>query len=934
MTPERWREIRDVLQSALELGPDPRAAYLARTCSTDQSLRVEVESLLAADSEARSTFLQAPPLARLTIPKGAKLGEYEIVSLLGSGGMGEVYRALDPRLGRDVAIKVLPSFLSSDPERLRRFEQEARAAAALNHPNILAVHHMGTYEGAPYLVSELLEGGTLREQMNDGSVPLRKAVDYGVQIAHGLAAAHDKGIIHRDLKPENLFVSRDGRVKILDFGLAKLLHPKPVQTATLTKVDDETEPGVVMGTAGYMSPEQVRGHPADHRGDIFAFGAILYEMLAGRRAFKGQTSADTMTAILKEEPPGISQIVPTVPPGLQRVVHRCLEKNPEQRFQSTSDLGFALESFSDSAVAPGAGRSAGPTARLNWRMSVAAVAGVVLLAAWLVWRSSPLAIPRVEGVRQLTDDGEPKTEGGLATDGLRVYFNEGQSSSQSRRIAQVSSTGGQTSSLPTRFKSPSLEDLASDASALLVKRDDTGELWLQPLPAGEPRSLGVRADSASLFADGRIVFTTGTGLNLAEKDGSNPRKLTTVPGWALAPAVSPNGERIRFLLVDDSLRFSTWEINSDGTDLHQIMKTWPDSMGQSGGAWTRDGKYFIFSSDKAGRLDLWAIPEDGGFFHRSSAPVQLTNGPLSYEAPFASPDGKQIFAVGSKKRGELVHYDPKSREFVPYLLGISAVESRVSRDGKWIIYVSYPDHTLWRSRSDGSDRAHLTFAPMMVFYPEISPDGTKVAFSGLTPSSGLGLYVLSMEGGIPEKLAEFGHGPAWSPDGNSLAFTALVPGKHLFDGDLWCEIHTIDLNSKRVSVVPGLQSKFAPWWPQSNAIVAFAVENNEPYRFDFKTERWSQVASGIALQNWTPSSDGNYLYVLGNGPAGERVIRIRAADYKVETVVNLQRMRLVNDEALGQASSSAWIGIAADGSVTLTRDAGSDEIYALDMKWP
>ena len=256
MTPERWQKIREVLEQALELAPGERSAFLNRACSSDQSLRREVETLLASSDDVPSSFLQSST-PRVTLTSGTKLGEYEVKSLIGSGGMGEVYRACDSRLGRDVAIKVLPSSLSADSDRLRRFEQEARAAAALNHPNILAVHQMGTYEGAPYLVSELLEGETLREHTKRGRISMRKAIDCGVQIARGLAAAHEKGIVHRALKPENLFVTKDGRVKILDFGLAKLTQPdSKSDAATLT---EGTEPGVVMGTVGYMAPEQVRG---------------------------------------------------------------------------------------------------------------------------------------------------------------------------------------------------------------------------------------------------------------------------------------------------------------------------------------------------------------------------------------------------------------------------------------------------------------------------------------------------------------------------------------------------------------------------------------------------------------------------------------------------------------------------------------------------
>src|SRR5262245_55220901 len=285
----------------------------------------------------------------MTLIVGTKFGLYEIQAPLGSGGMGEVYRARDTRLGRDVAIKVLPSTLSQDADRLHRFEQEACAAGALNHPNILVVHHIDTHDGAPYIVSELLEGGTLRKRISGTPMAQRRAIDYASQIAQGLAAAHEKGIVHRDLKPENIFITNDGRVKILDFGLAKLtqLDGNQSQTEVPTRRVD-TDPGVVMGTVGYMSPEQLKGRTVDQRSDIFSFGAILYEMLAGRRAFHGESTAETMSAILKEDPPDLSETNQRVSPALERLVNHCLEKNPESRFHSASDLAFALEALSGS----------------------------------------------------------------------------------------------------------------------------------------------------------------------------------------------------------------------------------------------------------------------------------------------------------------------------------------------------------------------------------------------------------------------------------------------------------------------------------------------------------------------------------------------------------------------------------------------------------
>src|SRR5215211_463511 len=284
----------------------------------------------------------------MTLAANTKLGRYEIRSQLGAGGMGEVYLARDPKINREVAIKVLPATFSSDAERLRRFELEVQASGKLNHPHILAVYDVQMHDGSPYVVYELLQGETLRQRLQNGPIPPRKAIDYGLQIAHGLTAAHEKGIVHRDLKPENLFITQDDRIKILDFGLAKLteaIHNPEAQTDVLTRKVN-TDPGAVMGTAGYMAREQIRAQRVDHRSDIFSLGLVLYEMLSGKRAFRGDSAVETLNAILKEDPPQLSESNDQVNPALERVVLHCLEKNPAQRFQSTSDVAFALESLS------------------------------------------------------------------------------------------------------------------------------------------------------------------------------------------------------------------------------------------------------------------------------------------------------------------------------------------------------------------------------------------------------------------------------------------------------------------------------------------------------------------------------------------------------------------------------------------------------------
>src|SRR5262245_6220246 len=314
---QRWRQVESLYHAALEHEPRARDAFLAQACEGDEELRREVEELLGYDGAAES-FIKGNALAfearrlepedlsqtGLQLLPGQGIGAYKILALLGRGGMGVVYRARDERLRRDVAIKVLPASFAHDADRLRRFDQEAHATSALNHPNILTIYDTGTQDGAPFIVAELLEGEELRAQLEPGALPARRALEYAQQITQGLAAAHEKGIVHRDLKPENLFVTKDGRLKILDFGLAKLRPPQPgVVDSDAPTQKRLTDPGVVMGTVGYMSPEQVRGQETDHRADIFAFGVILYEMLSGQRAFRGASAIEVMNAILKEEPP-------------------------------------------------------------------------------------------------------------------------------------------------------------------------------------------------------------------------------------------------------------------------------------------------------------------------------------------------------------------------------------------------------------------------------------------------------------------------------------------------------------------------------------------------------------------------------------------------------------------------------------------------------
>src|SRR5262245_8655236 len=462
----------------------------------------------------------------MALSPGSRLGPYEILSPIGAGGMGEVYRARDPRLGREVAIKVLPASLSADADRLRRFEQEAKAAGVLNHPNVTAVYDIGTHDGAPYVFQQLLDGETHRAVLAGGRLSTRKAIDYSLQIVRGLAAAHEKGIVHRDLKPDNVFVTNDGRVKILDFGLAKLTHAEEKgPTTNLPTATAGTEPGVVMGTLGYMSPEQVRGKPADQRSDIFSFGAILYEMLAGHRAFRGDTAADTMSAILREDPPDLSATNKNVSPGLERIVRHCLEKNPERRFQSASDIAFDLEALTGGPVA--VGPAIGSRSIRRWLVGPAFLLGALALGLWSgrgtrrvsldsrPVRATVLLPERVSfGSAAVSPDGRLLAIAGVDASGRRGVWLRSLESAATTFVA-----GSENGVLP--FWSPDSRSIGFFAGGKLLRVEVAGG---PPVPIAD--SVGV---GACWGPGGNILYSLGNGpVYQVSASGGKPVPVTVL----------------------------------------------------------------------------------------------------------------------------------------------------------------------------------------------------------------------------------------------------------------------------------------------------------------------------------------------------------------------------------------------------------------------
>ena len=881
----------------------------------------------------------------MTLPLGTKLGPYEIVAPLGAGGMGEVYRARDTRLNRDVAIKILPAAFSDDAHCLDRFEREARILSTLNHPNLLSIYDVGSQDSIHYLVSELLDGEILRHRIQEGKIPGRKALDYAVQIAKGLAAAHEKGIVHRDLKPDNIFVTADGRIKILDFGLAKQnVSGDSEKTASR---DSLTEQGTVMGTVGYMSPEQVRGNPADSRSDIFSFGAIFYEMLTGTRAFKGNSSVETMHAILREDPPETPTTDGKISPGTDRVMRRCLEKTSNERFQSARDLAFALEGLSGTSRTDTLAESPHlEPKRYSWERNwkLWAFAAAVLLMALLatLWLRQPTRA--ATEFLQLTNDSHskgrlgwppPVASSALFTDGSRLYFTVEASLGAGPTPAQVSVNGGETAPfhLPLPYAGIQLMGISPDGSELLMQGFNGAEVevpeWIVPVTGGSPRRLDdLMVHDAAWSPDKRLVaFAASDSLFLLDSNNEK-RKIFTASGIVLWPRWSPDGERLRFTVEDSSTASSAlWEIRADGRGAHLLLPGWNKPSIECCGEWSRDGRYYVFQTGTFAHSDIWAVAD--GFFGMSR-PIQLTAGPLSFSSPSPSLDGKWLYAVGAQYRYETIRLDPSSGQ-ITTLTSMPSLDSLdYSRDGKWLAYVSYPDGILWRSRADGSDRLQLTYPPIMAAAPQWSPDGTQIAFSRIRVGEPWQIDIVPAEGGTPQSVfpeARNQSSPAWSGDGQSLIFGRLPwleSGKNLP-----VRLEKVDLHSHKLLEIPGSEDMLTPSVsPDGKFLSALHTAAAQQLSiYDFGSAKWSDLNSTTGYRPvWT--RDSKALYLINR--EGE-LQRYRSATGKLESVAKMPDRMPPFGLANQSLQGLAFLSIGLDGAPLVARDQGSSQIYAI--KW-
>jgi eukaryotic-like serine/threonine-protein kinase len=868
MNPERWRQIDQLLEAVLEREPDERAAFLAVACAGDESLRLEVESLLRSD-EAAESFIEEPVVAlaadviaerQARALAGQSISHYKILSRLGAGGMGEVYLAEDTKLSRKVALKLLPAEFTSDPGRLRRFIQEARATSALNHPNILTVFEIGEAGEAHYIVTEFIDGQTLRERLKGGRLSPTATIDIGAQIAAALAAAHGAGIVHRDIKPENVMLRRDGIVKVLDFGLAKLVEHRPaaVTSKASTIGEAHTDPGTVLGTVGYMSPEQVRGQEADHRADIFSFGVILYEMLSGRRAFGGESAIEVMNSILKEEPPEFGETNTKVSPQLERIVRRCLEKQPERRFQSASDLGFALEALPEPSgsrleaeALPAAPERTDKSHRLRPEWPAWAVAAALsLLTLGVIWAHftrRPATDARVFRTSILPPEKSSFEQIALSTDGRQLAFTAATGGKVQLWVRALDSTeakplaGTQGAIFP--FWSPDSRFIGFFADGRLKKIEVTGGLvqTLCELPTAPTGGAWSRA--------GVILFgrAGGGGLSRISATGGEVTKVTTVDRSYQEinhryPIFLPDARHFLYGIMSGQKETRGVYLGSlegnlkrrilDEETVIKYMATVPsDTAGASG--------WLVFGRDSA----LLAQPFDTSRLEFTGEPFSLSDKVgsdlvfVNYFTFSVSDSGVLIYDPSLKRRRhQYVWVDRRGQPINSLDVVAGVFNHMLSPDEKRFIADRADPLTsvfdLWLYDASGSNATRFTLDPANDLSPVWAPDGSHIVWAS-TRHGVLNLYQKAASNAGEDTLllkSDYLKFPTdWSRDGRFIIYRQIDPKTK---SDVWCLNSPVSGEAKPFHLVRTEAQEFAGTLSPDGRWLAYASDvsgRNEVY---------------------------------------------------------------------------------------------------------
>jgi serine/threonine protein kinase len=772
------------------------------------------------------------------------IGHYRVLEKIGSGAMGEVFRARDERLGRDVALKLIRPASSENPDHLRRFELEARAAASLNHPNIVAIYDVGFHEGSPYIVCELLQGQTLRKRLSDGALPVRVAIDYSLQIVQGLIAAHERRIVHRDLKPENLFVTSDGRLKILDFGVAKLQAAPEDAGRSVEELTTVTKSGVVVGTVAYMSPEQLRSKAVDHRSDIFSMGAILYEMLSGHRAFRGETEVDTITAVLLEDPAEINLEQASVPESFQQIVRHCVEKEPEKRFQSARDLAFALETLANPS-GPVRLKAPRPQAKIvPW-----AVAGVLLVATLLLL-SKPSSTPP-PSYRRLTYDQGTLYSARFGPDFRSIVYG---GAWNGKPLQLFSTVGDSLLSQPLDLTDANLLSVSRTGELAVVlhgahrahMETEGGILARAPLAGGSPREILEDVPWADWDSKGELAVVHHT-QNRDRIEYPIGHALYQTNGWISHIRFSPQGDRIAFLdhptLYDDRGFVSVVDLNGHPSVL---SSEWESSDGL---AWSPDGKEIWFTAAEKGlNRELMAVNLSGKLRKILALPTGMTLQDLAPDGRVlvsmdaerlsmatAPRDGKAsdiswrdwTIAKGISTDGQSVFFEDASEAAgIHYALGVRKLDGsppvqlgegsggNLSLDGKWVVsvLVDNPERVTLVPTGPGQPRT-LTIPGLEHIQNgnvHFLDDGKHITLIANEPGHAARIYLVDFDGGKPTPVTPEGMTSGLiSPDGRYIVRV---------DGDAGIGVYPTAGGSPRL--FPILERNFIPiQWSEDNASV-------------------------------------------------------------------------------------------------------------------
>lgn len=815
----------------------------------------------------------------MSIQHGTRLGPYKVVAALGAGGTGEVYKAKDTRIGREVAVKVISASLSADADKLQRFEQEARAAGAINHPNVLSIYDVGTHEGRPYIVSELLAGETLRDRLAKSKPGASKAINYAVQIACGLAAAHAHGLIHRDVKPENIFITREGRVKVLDFGLVKLLessngHQEQARVATVSL---DAKRGLIAGTVGYMSPEQICARPVDCRSDIFSFGIVLYEMVYGRHPFRRGSEVETMSATLKEEPTGMSGEGSDASPALRNVIKGCLEKNPEERFQSAHDLAMVLELFPELTgrnAALGGPSEAAAQSRRRW-----ALAGVGVLALFgllaLILRTVATE-PLHPSFQQITFRRGTAQDARFAPDGQVVYYSAWWDGNPSQIFwTRPGSPDSSQLGLPEGSTLLSISSLGE--MAILLRHQNAGglkgTLARVPLAGGAPREI---LDNVR-WADWSPSGTKLAIVREAEQTNRLEYPVGTVifrtSGSILCPRVSPDGEKVAFIHRPVPGDSSGSVMLADDKDSRTLSGDWANLLGL---AWSAQGDEVWFTGAKTGgNRALHAVELSGETRLVLRLPNRLTLTDIAR-------DGRVLLSRESFQGGMMYLPHGETRERDLYWFD-GSIATAISNDGSAVLFVetreaSAKGYITYLRKTDGSPAIRLGEGMAM----SLSPDGKWAIW--IPHGSPAQIYLLPTGAGSPRQvtndqidhLYDFGSnsnllGPFWFPDGQRILFSGIEPGSKIR-----CYFQDVDGGAPHPVTPEGVpcvslspDGKFAVGMDLERALWLYPLGGGEP------TQIKNIVHGEVPLQ-W--GSNGRALFVHQEGEIPNRVYKLDLAD--------------------------------------------------------